>query len=242
MDSVQKFFRQHWTVRKYKNMPMPPEHLEIILEAAQRAPTDATAQMYSLIRLTDPVLRQKVAELSTNPHIATASEAFVICGDIHRLERILNENSFELGQFPLTAIHFSIGDAVLAGQNLLIASEMLGYRGCWIGGVISAPEEISALLKLPVGVFPFAALTIGIPDEEPQHRPRLPREQVVHENFYVTPSSAEIQRGVEQMGPITMRGNWAQTLARYFAKGGSMEAREIKMRNLLDKMIFRSKS
>ena len=236
---VQDFFKAHWTVRKYKEQAMPADHLETILEAAQRAPTDATAQMYSFIRLTDFGLRKKIAGLSQNPHIVTASESFIICGDVYRLESILKSKGFEFGQFPHIAIHFAIGDAVLAGQNMLIAAEMLGYRGCWIGGLISAPEEIAQLIELPIGVFPFAALTIGVPDEEPKSRPRLPRKMVIHENSYRIPEAQEVAEAVDHMGSITARGNWAQTLAGYFGKGGSMEAREIKMQNLLSKMIFK---
>jgi FMN reductase (NADPH) len=239
LEQVQHFFKAHWTVRKYKAQEMPLEHLDTILEAAQRAPTDATAQMYSFIRLKNFELRQKIAALSQNPHIVTASESFIICADVFRLEAILKSQDFEFGNFPHIAIHFAIGDAVLAGQNMLIAAEMLGYKGCWIGGLITAPEEISELVQLPIGVFPFAALTIGVPDEEPKSRPRLPRKMMIHENTYQIPESHELAAAIEHMGSITARGNWAQTLAGYFGKGGSMETRELKMQNLLSKMIFK---
>ena len=238
-EQVRAFFKGHWTVRKYKTFSMPTDHLDAILEAAQRAPTDATAQMYSFIRLTDPVLRKKIADLSTNPHIETASESFIICADVYRLEQILKTYDFEPASIPNIAIHFGIGDAVLAGQSMLIAAEMLGYRGCWIGGLINAPNEISDLIGLPEGCFPFAALTIGLPDEDHVHRPRLARKLVVHENTYHKPTREELMAGTEQMASITARGNWAQTLARYFAKGGTMEARESKMKAYLQKMIFR---
>jgi FMN reductase (NADPH) len=238
-DAVREFFRAHWTVRKYKPIPMPPEHFDIILEAAQRAPTDATAQMYSFVRLTDADLRKKIADLSGNPHIAAASESFIICADIYRLEKILATADLKMGFFPHIAVHFAIGDAVLAGQNMLIAAEMLGYRGCWIGGVINALEEISQLIQLPNGVFPFAALTIGVPDEKHKARPRLPRKMILHENKYTPPTPSELDQGIEDMAQITSRGNWAQTLARYFARGGSMESRETKMQTLLNKTIFR---
>ncbi len=212
---------------------MPAEHLDAILHAAQRAPTDATAQMYSLIRLSHPGLKQSIAELSGNPHIVTASEAFLVCGDIHRLEKYLQSQAHDIGHFPSIATHFAIGDAALAGQNLLLAAEMLGYRGCWIGGVMNALHEISALVELPKGVIPYAALTIGIADEAPIHRPRLPREQVIHENRYKTPEAKDLLAGAEQMASISPRGNWVQTLARYFAKNGSMETREQSLANFL---------
>lgn len=230
---VHAFFKAHWTVRKYREHVMPPEHLDVILYAAQRAPTDATAQMYSFIHLTDPALRAEIARLSNNAHIATASAAFVVCGDVHRLWNILRSRSFEPGRFPGIAVHFAIGDAVMAGENMLLAAEMLGYRGCWIGGVMNALEEISQRLALPKGVFPFAALTLGVPDEPAQERPRLPREQVVHENHYRDPADEELSRAIDEMAPITLQKNWAGTLARYFGKGGSMEVREELLQNYL---------
>lgn len=237
VDDVRAFFKAHWTVRKYKPFDLPPDHLDTILFAAQRAPTDATAQMYSFIRLRDPQLRTEIATLTGNAHFATASEAFVVCADVHRLDAILKSAGQELGSIPAIANHFGIGDAVMAGENLLLAAEMLGYRGCWIGGVLNALEKIVEVLHLPHGVLPFAGLTIGVPDEAPVQRPRIPRELVVHVDAYREPSAAEIERAVSEMAPITARGNWAQTLARYFAKGGTMEAREPHLNSMIEKQL-----
>jgi FMN reductase (NADPH) len=226
VEAVRNFFSSHWTVRKYKKFKMPEEHLDTILFAAQRAPTDATAQMYSFIRLTDPLLRKDIANLSNNSHIETASEAFIVCADLHRLEEILKTKDYEFGHFPSIAVHFAIGDAVLAGQNMLLAAEMLGYQGCWIGGVMNALIEISQRVQLPKKVFPFAALTLGVPDEPPLVRPRLPRSHIVHDNIYETPSPYALEEGIQGMSAISSRGDWPLTLSRYFAKGGTMEMRE----------------
>ncbi|MBS1983814.1 MAG: nitroreductase family protein [Bdellovibrionales bacterium] len=232
-EAVREFFRSHWTVRKYKAVSMPSEHLDVILYAAQRAPTDATAQMYSIVRLTDKALREKIAKLSGNPHVATASEAFIVCGDLHRLDAIFKAEGTRLGAIPAISLHFAIGDAVMAGENMLLAAEMLGYRGCWIGGVMNALQEISELIQLPPKVFPFAALTLGVPDESPQYRPRLPREQVIHENTYRAPSASALAQGVADMAAISGRGSWALKLAGYFAQGGSMETREVALQKFL---------
>lgn len=235
-EDVRAFFQTHWTVRKYKSHAMPPEHLDAILYAAQRAPTDATAQMYSFIRLSDPALKQEVAALCDNAHVATASEAFVACADVHRLDAVLRRRGQRLAPIPRLAVHFGIGDVALAGQNMLIAAEMMGYRGCWIGGIMNSYAQIARLLELPSGVVPYAGLTIGVPDEPAQERPRLPREQVVHENRYRRLNEAELDRGIEAMASITARGDWAATLARYFAESGSMETRE----KVLEEFLFES--
>lgn len=236
-EEVKSFFTNHWTVRKYKDVKIPKDHLEAILFAGQRAPTDATAQMYTVIHLTDQAVKKEMALLTKNAHVETASESFIMCADIWRLKKILNLHDYELGKFPKAAIHFSIGDIVMVGQNMLTAAEMLGYRGCWIGGVMNALPEIQSLLKLPQGVFPFAAMTIGVPDEEAKFRPRLERSLVVHENVYQKYDDEALKKSAKDMGPITMRGDWPQTLNGYFGKGGAMEVRDAILRELLQTQI-----
>jgi FMN reductase (NADPH) len=238
LDSRLAVFANHRTIRKYKPQPLEDGHLEQILYCAQHAPTDATAQMYSFVRLTDPDLKTRVAQITNNPHMATAPEAFIVCTDVCRLQRLLEQRGYEFGSWSAVAIHFGIGDAVLAGQTMLHAAECLGYQGCWIGGVLSALEEIVALCKLPQGVLPFAGLTIGVPDESPAQRPRIQPELVLHQNHYRLPEAHELETALERMAPITARGDWAQTLSRYFAKGGTMEAREITLRRALSQQGF----
>ena len=237
-EDVNAFFDAHWTARHFAPTPMPPEHLDAILHAAQRAPTDATAQMYSFVRLRDPALRGWLAQATGNPHLAGASEAFVVCADVHRLRLLLARRGFGWGEWPATAVHFATGDAVMAGQNLLTAAELLGYRGCWIGGVLSALPEVVERLALPEGVLPFAGLVLGTPTEAPKHRPRLPRELVLHEDRYREPDGPELDAALNDMAPVAQRGDWAQTLARYFSPGGTMEAREVLLTDTLARQGF----
>jgi len=235
-DEVRAFYDAHRTVRRYVTredgtpLPLPPEHLDAILHAAQRAPTDATAQLYSLIRLVSPEVRARAAELTTNAHLATASEAFMVCLDVRRLGRVLEVSGQGVGDWPAVGVHFGIGDAVMAGQNLLTAAEMLGYQGCWIGGVLNGLDGLLDLLELPPGVLPFAALTVGLPAEEPPLRPRVPRPLVVHQDYYRDGTPEELRGAVEVMNPIAARrgqpGDWVRLLRAYWAPGGSMEARE----------------
>jgi nitroreductase len=233
---VRAFYDAHRTVRHYVTredgtpLPLPESHLDALLHAAQRAPTDATAQLYSLIRLVDPQVRARVADLTTNAHIVAASEAFVVCLDVRRVGKVLEVAGHTPGHWPAIAVHFGIGDAVMAGQNLLTAAEMLGYQGCWIGGVLNGLDGILDLLALPAGVLPFAALTVGIPAETPPLRPRVPRPLVIHEDRYRDATPDELRHATEVMNPIAARagkpGDWARLLRMYFGQGGGMEARE----------------
>ncbi|WP_291426044.1 nitroreductase family protein [Deinococcus sp.] len=242
-EQVRAFFDGHRTVRQYVTQPggspqrLPDDELDAILHAAQRAPTDATAQLYSLIWLDSPEVRQQMAELTTNLHIATASEAFMVCADAHRVKRILEVSGRQPGHWPAVGVHFGIGDAVMAGTNLLTAAEMLGYQGCWIGGVLNNLEPIATALKLPPEVLPFAALTIGKSAEQTPYRPRLPRPLVIHTDEYRAATDAKLTEGIDLMNPIADRpgtpGDWGKLLGAYFAADGGMEHREPKLVELL---------
>jgi len=219
-------FLRRASVRKFRPEPLREGDLDKLLLAAQRAPTDATAQMYSLLRVSDGALRAEVARLSNNPHIQTAAEFFVLLADVHRLRRLVEHRGGEWGHWPRTAAHFAVADAVLAGSALATMAESLGYGICWIGGVLEAVEALGELFALPEGVFPVAGLCVGVPEEVPAPRPRLSRRLVVHENRYREPEPAELDQAYGDMRPITRSGDWYKVLERYFTRGGIMEQRE----------------
>ncbi|APD09031.1 oxygen-insensitive NADPH nitroreductase [Thermus brockianus] len=212
---------QRRSVRRFKPVPIPEEDLDRLLFALQRAPTDASAQLYSVIRVKDPGLRDEIARLSgEQEHIRQAAEFFVLLADIHRLERLLAHRGQAMASWPRTALHFAILDAGLAGAYLALTAEALGYGVCFIGGVLNGIEALLDLLKLPPGVLPVAGLAVGVPDEEGPPRPRLPRELVVHEDQYRPYTEEDLERAYQAMAPYSRVGDWNRVLRRYFAQGG----------------------
>lgn len=227
MKDLYELYRRRASVRKFKPEPLREGDLDKILLAAQRAPTDATAQMYSLLRISDPALRREISSHSgTNPHIETCAEFFLVLADVHRLQKLVAHRGGTWGHWPRTAAHFAITDAVLAGSALATMAESLGYGIVWIGGVLNGIREISQLCHLPLGVFPVAGLCVGVPDENPSPRSRLQRTLVVHENRYAEYTPQQLEQAYADMAPITRGGDWYQVLERYFSAGGTMEQRE----------------
>lgn len=228
--SLLEVFWQHRSVRDFLPRPIPEEHVELILRAAQRASTDASAQMYSFIRITDPALRDRMATLAGNQqHIRDCAEYFIVCLDVYRLRRLLEHRGSRFGMRARGALLFGILDAALAAENLAVAAEMLGYGVCFIGAVQAAADRIARELSLPEGVLPLCGLCVGVPApqalEEPP-RPRLPLSVVVHENRYRDYTDDDLEACYAAMAPISERGDWYPTLRRYFAEGGIMERRE----------------
>ena len=182
-----KTLTSHSSIRKYTDEQLRPEVLHTIIRAGQHASTANGVQAYSVIHVTDEEKKEKLAQLSKNPtQFKTAGAALVLCMDFYRIKEGARQAgkdvSFDLAENLLVAAT----DVALFAQNIAAAAESLGYGICYIGGVRNAPEEISALLELPEGVAPMYGLTIGVPDEANEVKPRFPMEAVVHENAYNT--------------------------------------------------------
>ena len=70
------------SVRVYEDRPIPPEAKQAILEAAAQAPTAGCQQLYTILDITDPALKQALAESCDHqPFIAAAPLVLVFCAD-----------------------------------------------------------------------------------------------------------------------------------------------------------------
>ncbi len=229
----------HRSIRAFRAAPLPSGMLERLVAEAQRAPTDATAQMYSFVRVADVERRARIAALSgEQEHVRTAAEFLVVCADVHRLARLLELHGRALGAFPATGLHFATVDATLAAQRLIDAAESVGLGTVCIGGILNGVEELVELLALPRGVLPLFGLCLGWPAEEPVRRPRVAIGSVLHTDRYGEQTPAAAAADVSAMAAITRSGDWPSVLARYFAVGGTMEEREPALRRVLERQGF----
>ena len=177
----------HASVRKYKDSPLSKEHVVELVRAGQHAASSHFVQAYSVIHVTDDNKREKLAELAKNPQqILSAGAVLVFCMDFHRLQKAAGLLGKDIDFSHAENVLVGSIDVALFAQNVAIAAESKGYGICYIGGVRNAPEEVSQLFDLPTGVAPMFAMTIGVPDEANEVKPRLPVEAILHENSYDT--------------------------------------------------------
>lgn len=161
----------HSSVRAFTNEPVTAELRTQILDAARAASTSCALQVTSIIRVTDPALRARIAELSGGQaHVAAAPEFWVFCADYHRLQLLCPEA--DLGWIE----QFLVGclDTGIMAQNAFTALESLRLGGCFIGGIRNGITEVSALLRLPQNVFPVVGIAFGHPAVRNPVKPRLP--------------------------------------------------------------------
>ena len=229
----------HVSIRRYRPDPIPEEHLNLILEAGRRAPTDAALHLWSAVLVRNERLRRRIGEAIGQRHVVEAPVFLVFLADLYRLSRLLEHRGERLGNVDFALLVFAAIDAGIAAENMAIAAESLGYGTCFIGAVQNRPRLIAEPLDLPEKTYPLFGLTIGVPDERPPRRPRLPLDILVHENKYRRYTKEDLDRAYREMAPITRRRDYLRLLKRYAARGGYFEERNKTMPELLRERGFR---
>lgn len=137
------------SIRKYKSDAIPEKDLNLILEAARRAPTGANRQKWHMIVITDPDQRKSTAEVC-NQQMWMAEAPVILC-----LVTLPGEGSVN-------------GAIVL--DHAILAATSLGYGTCWIGAYDMA--KVKKVLGIPEDHGIVCLVPVGLPAEQPSQRPR----------------------------------------------------------------------
>ncbi|ADO49212.1 oxygen-insensitive NADPH nitroreductase [[Enterobacter] lignolyticus] len=214
--------RSHRSIRHFTDKPISAAQREAIIASAQAASSSSFLQCSSIIRITDPALREQLVTLSGGQkHVAQAAEFWVFCADFNRHLQICPQAQLGLAEQLL----LGVVDTAMMGQNAMAAAESLGLGGVYIGGIRNNIEAVTGLLKLPTHVLPLFGLCLGWPADDPGVKPRLPASLVVHENQYQAVDAAELARYDEEManyylsrGSNTRRDTWSDHIRRTIVK------------------------
>ena len=218
-----KVLHNHVSVREFSERPITVDERSAILEAARASSTSSFLQVVSIIRITDSVVRAKMAEYAGNQaQVLNAPEFWVFCADYHRDERVCGEA--DLGWTEQLLVGCT--DSALMAQNTLTAAEALGMGGCFIGGIRTCISEVAELLKLPKNTFPVVGLTFGYPAVKNATKPRIPVGILCSENAYREPSDDELTDYDHTLCQYYTQRNPSQPLASWKHKLGSTLQRD----------------
>ncbi|MBL8700837.1 MAG: NADPH-dependent oxidoreductase [Alphaproteobacteria bacterium] len=182
----------HRSTRRYRDAPLPAAALDLILTAAQRAPTSSNLQSYSIVVVDDRELLERMCRLcGSQRFVAECSALLVFCSDITRHIHVCESRGYVYRGDHVNTLLVAHGDANLACQNASIAAQSMGLGTCMLGNVRNDPQGVSDLLGLPRYVYASVGLAVGYPAEDLGVRPRLPRRVVVSRNRYSDDHLAE---------------------------------------------------
>lgn len=211
----------HRSIRHFTDEPVTDAQREAIIAAARSTSSSSFLQCSSIIRITDRLREALVPLTGGQKHVAQAAEFWVFCADFNRHLQICPDAQLGLAEQLL----LGVVDTAMMGQNALTAAESLGLGGVYIGGIRNNIESVTELLKLPKHVLPLFGLCLGWPADNPDLKPRLPAELVVHENQYQPLDEKLLARYDEQLaeyyltrGSNTRRDTWSDHIRRTLIK------------------------
>ncbi|MFO7888173.1 MAG: NADPH-dependent oxidoreductase [Eubacteriales bacterium] len=174
----------HTSIRKYKDRPIEEDKKDIIIRSSQMAPTSSHYQSYSIIEIEKVETRKMLKEISGGQNwILEAPLVFLYCADLHRAEKYFEEvDSDALSNLEYYTV--AVTDAALAAQKALITAQLLDLGGVFVGGIRNDVDRICQDLKLPDKVAPLFLLCLGYPDQEVPVKPRLPKEEILKQDYY----------------------------------------------------------
>ena len=176
----------HRTIRAYTDEPVSAEVMDTLLEVARQSPTSSFQQQVTIIRVTDPALREELREVSGQRYVGgTNGELLVFVVDLHRNAVLRERAGASLEPLERTTLFLQgVEDTVIAAQNVVVAAESLGLGTTYLGSIGADPRRVIAALGLPERTYPLLGLLVGHPAQDPQFKPRLPREVTVGTNSY----------------------------------------------------------
>jgi nitroreductase len=180
-----ELLKNHRSIRSYLHTEIGSDVLNEILKCGIMASNTGNMQLYSVIVTKEPAKKKLLAPFHFNqPMVVNAPVLLTVCMDINRFYKWCSVNNTQADFQNLLWLFNGCIDASLFAQNICIAAENRGLGICYLGTTLYNASEIAEVLKLPAGVVPITALTIGYPESVPELTDRLPFEAVVHYEEY----------------------------------------------------------
>jgi F420 biosynthesis protein FbiB-like protein len=199
MDSADfvKFLKSRRSIRRFKQVPIPGDVLNRILDIATYSPSAHNKQPWRFIVLSTKEKKDDLAQAITGKfkkdmlrdeipeeeiierveksikRLNEAPVVIVLCRDA-------SENSIDYNQaHSHKETMLDIQSTAMAGLQLLLAAHAEGLGGTWICWPLFAQDETRHALDLPQEWEPQGMLFIGFPDEHPVTPDKKPLNEVV---------------------------------------------------------------
>lgn len=188
MNDVLKQIKGRKSMRVFEDKAITAEIKSEILNAAFEAPTAGAMMLYSILDITDEILKEKLSVTCDNqPFIAKAPLVLIFLADYQRWYDSFCFEDCSPRKPGEGDILLACADAIIAAQNTVVAAESLGIGTCYIGDIIENCETVRELLELPDYVLPAALVVYGYPAEGQKDRKkpaRFEKQYIVSENKY----------------------------------------------------------
>ncbi|WEV39565.1 NADPH-dependent oxidoreductase [Lactobacillus sp. ESL0681] len=176
---------EHRSIRKFKDETLSADELTTLYTVFQHTATSMFMQNASLLHITDEHKRAQIRQLCNQQYVGSEGDLFIFVVDLYRNQQIRQQLGQDDGRVHTTDIFFQgLDDTLLSFQNVANAVESMGLGMVPLGTINDHPLEMLKVLDLPKLTFPALGMQVGVPDQQPQLKPRLPLKFTTFENEY----------------------------------------------------------
>ena len=155
-----------YSVRAYKNDPVPEEMLRQVLEAARSAPTAGNRQPFRIVVIRTSGRQEELGRIYGREWFTQAPLIIGICA--------VTEEAWVR---KIDDTCYSDVDAAIVFDHLILAATDLGLGTCWVGAF--DPVAAREVLGIPTGVEPIAFTPLGYATDVPKPKQRKDTENLI---------------------------------------------------------------
>lgn len=171
--SFEQLAKERYSCRQFSEKPVEKEKIDLILKAAQAAPTACNNQPQKILVIESEEAIKKLR--ACTPCHFGAPLAFLICFD--------NTLSWKR---PFDGKECGDIDAAIVCTHMMLQAHELGLGSTWVG--YFNPEAAQAEFSLPDNLIPVAFLPVGYPADNAKpadlHNIRKPLDKTVSYNRF----------------------------------------------------------
>ncbi|MBC9786245.1 nitroreductase family protein [Heliobacterium chlorum] len=200
MDVIEAISKRR-SCRKFKDEPIPDEKVTALLEVARLAPSGGNIQPWRFVVVKSEETRNQLAQATPMPFVPKAPVVFVCCVDSQVFSPDTVGTRFhelkEAGAFlgtpleemrpedyakrrnsdPIAARAYLGLNAAIAIDHITLRAVELGLGTCWV--MMFDQEKLKNILNIEERYHVIALLPVGIPQDVPGPRPRIPIKDVL---------------------------------------------------------------
>jgi FMN reductase [NAD(P)H] len=153
--------------RRFENKEVEDSKVEMILAAADTAPTAGGFQGFEVYHVKNPEIKLKLVDAANKQPYVNAPVVLVFC---------MNPERVKMNFPPNILKKFSLQDATLAAAYSQLAAHALGLSSIWIGMI----DEEKVMAILGTEFTPSSILCLGYPKKMLQPKPKRTLIGLIH--------------------------------------------------------------
>ena len=145
-----ELIKKRVSIRSFRDRPIPEEHVQKLLKAANQAPSAGNLQAYEVVVVTNSGVKEDLVKASHGQKfVGKAPVVFAFLQDEERSREKYGDR----------ARLYSIQDGTISATYLQLAAVELGLGSCWVG----AFNESEVAESLGTTKRPIALIPVGYP-------------------------------------------------------------------------------